>query len=307
MIGLTFSERDNVRAIVTSLEAERPELVAEMLKACRKCKISERDGSIKVGARTWYDPTKRHDPSSLALTKHTDGVSNCENILSAEAVAISAEHAYVTLAAPFAAEVPQRIIDTIIAEPTSDLAANWRDYATFSYVPAIMKITSLLEKHASVMMWPPAEWQNSKFPVLQQMIHIFAVVLCLQPSIVVVSMVLCSFDQKEDFEYYSPVLYLGEWIAYSKLWSPILEQWQAGKFTYARPSKLMPHAGLYEGVKWSRDAAQTKQLELIGGMAYQFVCLRFALLSCLGLGCSFCDHKHVLCERKIIVCFPFFI
>eukprot|EP01052_Picozoa_sp_SAG31_P001868 SAG31_NODE_63_length_28659_cov_23.074685_3_plen_222_part_00 len=71
--------------------------------------------------------------------------------------------------------------------------------------------------------------------------------------------------QKEDFEYYSPILYLGQWIAYAKMWVPIQEMWEAGTFTNARPQgQLMPLGGLYQGVKWSRDTAQAKQLDLIG-------------------------------------------
>eukprot|EP01052_Picozoa_sp_SAG31_P001867 SAG31_NODE_63_length_28659_cov_23.074685_2_plen_213_part_00 len=168
MVGTMFAHDSQVRATVMLLEAERPELVVEMLSACRICKLSEVDGSVKVGKRTLYDPTKRRAPASL-FTTCADGVSANEDIVSAAAVAISAEHAYTFIAKPITEELPRLIFSTIVAEPMSELAANWRNYARHSFIPGVMKITALLEAHASVLGWPDPEWQNTKFPVLRQL------------------------------------------------------------------------------------------------------------------------------------------
>ena len=135
---------------------------------------------------------------------------------------------------PNCKEVPTAILDHLTADPTSALADSFRRYARRSMVPAMRRVTELLETHGAVVELPPVAWLESKFP-------------------------------ETSWSRNPPRAYRTHWVARTSMWEALLEAWDSGVMGMIVPhGDFLPYAGLTAINEYAIARGEELQRELIG-------------------------------------------
>ena len=135
---------------------------------------------------------------------------------------------------PFCNELPTAILDHLTADPTSALADSFRRYARRSMVPAMRRVTELLQTHGAVVELPSVAWLENKFP-------------------------------ENNWKSSAPRLFRSHWLARTSMWETLLEAWDGGAVGMVVPhGDLLPFAGLTALNGYAIARGEELQRELIG-------------------------------------------
>ena len=131
-------------------------------------------------------------------------------------------------------ELPTAILDHLTADPTSPLAESFRRYGRQSMVPAMRRVTELLQNHGAIVELPPVAWLEKKFP-------------------------------ETSWKSSPPRLYRGQWLARTGMWVALLEAWDGGAVGMVVPhGELLPFAGLTALNEYAIARGEELQRGLIG-------------------------------------------
>eukprot|EP01052_Picozoa_sp_SAG31_P022369 SAG31_NODE_1776_length_7300_cov_10.281905_5_plen_285_part_00 len=232
LAALAGSRLNWVGGAVVELEAAAPEVVERMLG------LTDRGGfevnaqgqtvSLRSGRVVW-DPATR--PDGITRVHGTVNLASCGL---AAACAIALADFITAYSKPVCNELPTAIIDHLTADPTSPLADSFRCYARRSMVPAMRRVTELLETHGAVVELPPLAWLESKFPEISWITT-------------------------------PPRMFRTQWLACTSLWEAFLEAWDGSAVgVVVPPGDNLPFAGLTALNEYAIARGEELQRELIG-------------------------------------------
>eukprot|EP01052_Picozoa_sp_SAG31_P044394 SAG31_NODE_7720_length_1609_cov_1.274172_2_plen_122_part_00 len=99
---------------------------------------------------------------------------------------------------PFGMVLPSKILGLVASEPSSELAADYRQFVRCVHVAQMRRVSDILVAHSAVIENPPKAWLEQRFP-------------------------------EENWSAKSNGMYGLEMTSCANLWQPILEDWDQGK------------------------------------------------------------------------------
>eukprot|EP01052_Picozoa_sp_SAG31_P032749 SAG31_NODE_3623_length_4058_cov_5.815863_3_plen_270_part_00 len=217
-----------VQQIVSKLEASNPDTVEEMLSFSLTINDVARDGTVtsrSSGRLCWVPnpPRELTRVVGMAVAAAPSGA----------ACAISGQDFYISMSKPYCFEMPSAILDTLAADPASEVADMFRAYVRHTMMPLFRRVTDTLRDYAAYMEPPSKDWLEKTYP-------------------------------EETWRSISNAYFVQYWYCYTSSFERILSEWSDGNFKSMRPGSGQPMGGMVRTLTWSQERAETKQAELIG-------------------------------------------
>eukprot|EP01052_Picozoa_sp_SAG31_P022647 SAG31_NODE_1810_length_7224_cov_1.969965_4_plen_281_part_00 len=221
--------RAYLNGAVFALQTEQPDVVAAMLASSSKM-FPMSEGTVRSNrtGRILWEPAVATSRGLIVKTFDDTNYNLC-----AASYSVYAAFVHTASSQPFCEETPAAMVESIIADPHSLLAQNYRRFCRTTLVPATKRVAKILQDHASVVEWPSIEWLSEKYP-------------------------------KVSASNWTNDMFALQWIAYSVSWDHVLHSWDAAEdFTIARPGSALPLGGLMQSIAMSTQSGTSKQRDLI--------------------------------------------